>query len=115
MKIQIKKELHTKSVGELTKQLKDARNEKRIMQLDREMGKLKNTSSLSSKRVEIAVISTIINEKLIEAKLEKVNQPEEKKEVSTKAKPAAKKAMAKSASKQTASVKTSAGKGGKNE
>lgn len=65
MKSQVKKELHTKSVSELIAQLKEERNAMRLLKLDKETGKLKNTSSLTQKRVEIAVISTIINEKSV--------------------------------------------------
>ncbi|HUQ85606.1 MAG TPA: 50S ribosomal protein L29 [Candidatus Limnocylindrales bacterium] len=67
MKLNIKKELHTKSLAELRAQLKVAKEEKRVLNLDHEMGKLKNTSAVNQKRVEIAVISTIIKEKTTEA------------------------------------------------
>jgi ribosomal protein L29 len=71
MKTQIKKELHTKTVAELVTQLKDAREGLRVLRLEKEMGRLKNTSALSQKRVEIAVVNTIIREKAVEAALKK--------------------------------------------
>ncbi len=89
MKIQIKKELHAKTASELRKQLVAAHEEQRTMRLDQEMGKLKNTSSLTSKRVEIAVISTILNEKLAEEPVAKEVKKDEKKETKVKDKPAA--------------------------
>ncbi|HSW47903.1 MAG TPA: 50S ribosomal protein L29 [Candidatus Saccharimonadales bacterium] len=119
MKTQFKKELHTRTVAELTKQLKDARNEQRSMQLDREMGKLKNTSALANKRLEIAVISTIINEKLAEVKLSAEAGTDDKKNVSVKVKSVEKKVKNEKAAKvdgkkdKPASAKV--GKGGKNE
>lgn len=119
MKLTVKKELRAKSITELNKQLLDARNEQRVMKLDRQMGKLKNTSELKTKRVEIAVVNTILNEKLVEEKFANTDKPEGKKEVSVKGKTVdgktkgVKKAKAKSTIKKTASVKTTAVKGGK--
>ena len=103
MKTNQKKELHLKTIAELTKQLKQAREEQRVLKLDQQMGKIKNTSSINVKRVEIAEIKTIINEKLVEGKVE---APAEqlKKEVLAKEK---------SANKKTVSVKTTTVKGGK--
>ncbi len=71
------------------------------------MGKLKNTSSLTSKRGEIAVINTIINEKLAEARIVEVAKADDKKEVSVKVKPA----IEAKVSKKVKAVK----KGGKSE
>ncbi len=101
MKTQIKKELHNKSVTELRAQLKEAKEAQRVLRLDQEMGKLKNTSSLTNNRVEIAVISTIINEVSASEKFVEVTNMDDKKEVSKKEKPAV--------------SKTKADKGGKNE
>lgn len=86
MKTQIKKELHIKSIPELRAQLKEAKEEKRVLNLDHEMGKLKNTSAINQKRVEIAVISTIINEKTAEEKIEKIVKADSKKEATEKEK-----------------------------
>jgi len=94
MKTQIKKELHAKSLLELKKQLKDVKDEVRSLRLDKEMGKLKNSSSLSLKRAEIAVIKTIINEKSIEGKHIKITKEDDK-------------------NKKPVAVKAIAGKGGK--
>jgi len=96
MKTNYKKELHNKSITELRAQLKEVSEAVRALKLDHEMGKLKNTSSLTNKRVEIAVIKTIVNEKLLEEKIEQTVKVE-----GEKSKPASAKAIA--------------GKGGKNE
>lgn len=74
MKTNIKKDLHTKSLAELRSQLIVVKEEKRVLNLDREMGKLKNTSSINQKRVEIAVISTIIKEKTTEAEVKSAKE-----------------------------------------
>lgn len=63
MKIQTKKELHTRSIVELSKQLKDVSLDLRALRLEHEQGKVKDTRSLAAKRDEIAVIKTIIREK----------------------------------------------------
>ncbi len=110
MKTQIKKELHNRSLTELSAQLKEAKEAQRVLRLDQEMGKLKNTSSLGNNRAEIAVISTIINEKIAKDKFVEVVKADGKKEVSAKEKPAAGKAKTKSAAKATDDKK-----GGKNE
>jgi ribosomal protein L29 len=60
MKIKEKKELHLKSINELNKLLKEAHSELLTLMLDKEQNKLKNTSSLSNKRREIAVIKTVV-------------------------------------------------------
>jgi ribosomal protein L29 len=78
MKTQIKKELHTKTVAELVTQLKDARENLRVLRLEKEMGRLKNTSALSQKRVEIAVVNTIIKEKAFKENAEKEIKTEDK-------------------------------------
>jgi len=99
MKTNLKKELHAKSGADLGKQLKEGKVALAALKLDAEMSKLKNTSLLSVKRKEIAVIKTIINEKLVESRIAEEAKAEDKKEASTKVKPA----------------KVKAGKGGKNE
>lgn len=79
MKIKTKKELHDKSIADLKKLLKEASGANRLLRLDHQQGKLKNTSSLSEKRVEIAVIKTIINEKSEENKSASVKVSSDKK------------------------------------
>jgi ribosomal protein L29 len=106
MKTNIKKELHTKTIAELKKRLVEARDEQRVLKLDQEMGKIKNTSSIANKRVEIAVISTILNEKLLSEKLAAAEEVAAKKEASVKRTPAVK------AKKKSASTKASADKEG---
>jgi ribosomal protein L29 len=63
MKLKDKKELQAKDATELKKLLKDAKTAMMTLLLDKEQNKLKNTSSLSNKRREIAVIQTILREK----------------------------------------------------
>ena len=80
MKTQLKKELHAKNGTEIATQLKEAREALRVLRLDQEMGKLKNTSSLSQKKVEIAVMQTILNEKLaaeVKANEERIKEQKE--------------------------------------
>ncbi len=86
MKTQIKKELHTKTISELSKQLKDNKLELSKMKMDQKMGKLKSTSELRNKKVEIAVMSTIIKEKQMAEKLARSAATEEEKEVLVKEK-----------------------------
>ena len=69
MKLNIKKELHAKSIQELGKQLNEAKNDLRLMRFEHEQGRVKNTSAISKKKQEIAVIGTIINEKAVLAKV----------------------------------------------
>lgn len=88
MKTSIKKDLHTKTAGELSKKLSDLSEEIRVMRLDHTMGKLKNISSIGNKREEIAVAKTILREKVlsqrsaaVEAQKDKDEKKVEKKEV----------------------------------
>ena len=57
------KALHDQSVPELRKTLHDVRAELYTLRLDKNQFKLKNTSSLSTKRADVARIMTIIKEK----------------------------------------------------
>lgn len=66
MKSKEKKDLFTKSAIELTKKLKDARDELFNLKLDLSSNKLKNTKSLTVKRKEIALILTALKEKEFE-------------------------------------------------
>ena len=65
MKTKEKKDLHTKSITELRTMLKNAKDVVFTAKLEKSQNKLKNTSSLSIKRKEIAQILTIIKEKEI--------------------------------------------------
>jgi ribosomal protein L29 len=74
MKTQTKKELHVKTISELRRQLIDTKEALRALNLDKEMGKIKNTSELRAKRLEIAVVSTILNEKAAIERLVKLEK-----------------------------------------
>lgn len=63
MKVNDRKELHSKTVEELEKLLKGAYNTLSQIKLDNEQNKLKNTRSMTLTRKEIAVMMTILNEK----------------------------------------------------
>lgn len=63
MKVNDRKELHSKSVEELEKLLKESYNTLSQIKLDNEQNKLKNTQSMTLTRKEIAVMKTILNEK----------------------------------------------------
>lgn len=63
MKTKQKKELHTKTVDELTTMIKDMNKELYRSHLDHKEGKLKDTRSLYQKRKAIAVVQTIVREK----------------------------------------------------
>lgn len=63
MKSSDRKNLHTKNNGELQKDLQEARQALHTMRLDQAQFKLKNTTSLSIKRKEIAQILTVLNGK----------------------------------------------------
>ena len=60
MKSKDKKELHAKSIKELSNMIIQAKNELAGLKMDKTQNKLKNTSMLSLKRKEIAQILTII-------------------------------------------------------
>jgi ribosomal protein L29 len=98
MKTQIKKELHNKSVAELREQLKEARVTLRKLRLEKETGRLKNTSSLGAKRVETAVLQTIIREKSVKG--EEMSEVKKSKSASTKAPASAKAKAGRSANKE---------------
>lgn len=63
MKSKDKKQLQSKTVDELKESLKKNQEELSGMRLEHAQGKLKNFSSLSTKRREIAMIETIMREK----------------------------------------------------
>lgn len=64
MKLNDRKELHSKTAEELVKILKESYNTLSQIRLDNEQNKLKNTRSMTLTRKEIAVIKTILNEKV---------------------------------------------------
>lgn len=66
MKTRDKKDLFSKEKAELTKRLKDVRDELYTMKLDLTQNKLKNTKSITTKRKEIALILTALKEKELE-------------------------------------------------
>lgn len=74
MKLNIKKELHARSRQELEKQLNEAKDTLRLMRFEHEQARVKNTSSISEKKNEIAVIGTIINEKSVVEELAKTKE-----------------------------------------
>jgi ribosomal protein L29 len=63
MKSKDKKELHAKSIKELTNLLTAAKDALVNLKMDRVLNKLKNTSVLSIKRKEIAQMLTVIKMK----------------------------------------------------
>ncbi len=63
MRVNDKKELRIKTALELKKMISEARSEIRSMRLNLTQGKLKNTSALTTKRKELAITQTILNEK----------------------------------------------------
>ncbi|OGH03036.1 MAG: 50S ribosomal protein L29 [Candidatus Levybacteria bacterium RIFCSPHIGHO2_01_FULL_37_17] len=66
MKNKDKKDLFTKSEIELSKLLKDARDNLFNLRLDLSQNKLKNTKSVFLKRKEISLILTALREKELE-------------------------------------------------
>lgn len=76
MKSKDKKELHLKSIKELSNLVAGARDALAGLKLDKTQNKLKNTSILSLKRKEIAQMLTIIRLKeLAEIQLKKKGIP----------------------------------------
>lgn len=63
MKIKIRQELKNSDKAELMKRLNDSRKALAKAALDHKQFKLKNTSSLTNMRQEIAVILTTLREK----------------------------------------------------
>lgn len=63
MKMKVKQELKNSDVSELKKKLQEKQKALFDAQLDQKQFKLKNTSSLTSLRKEIAVILTLMKEK----------------------------------------------------
>lgn len=66
MKSKEKKDLHTKSVNELRTMLGEAKAALMTLKLDHSLHKLKNTTDLRRKRVDIARIQSILQEKVLE-------------------------------------------------
>lgn len=65
MKAKERKDLHTKNTNELRTLLRDARQALLVLKLDHSLHKLKNTTELKGKRVDIARIQTILAGKMI--------------------------------------------------
>lgn len=63
MKTRDKKDLHTRSIPELTKLLEEANAALFSIQLEKEQNLLKNTRSIFLKRKEIAAIKTVLRMK----------------------------------------------------
>lgn len=63
MKVNDKKELHSKDAVELRKMLKDGHELLLSLKLDREQNKLKNTRGIFNTRKNIAIIKTILRGK----------------------------------------------------
>jgi large subunit ribosomal protein L29 len=63
MKRNEKKDLHDKSQEELKKTLSEYEKEFFEMKMEKEQGKLKNTSGLTNLRKKIAIVKTIMNQK----------------------------------------------------
>ncbi len=71
MKIKDKKELRLKSIKELNNLVIQAKDALVGLKMDKTQNKLKNTSSIFSKRKEIAFLLTIIREKELIGKVQK--------------------------------------------
>lgn len=63
MKAKDKKAIREKTLGELKTHLAQVREALYLLKLDKSLGKLKNTRSISEKRKEVAQILTIMKEK----------------------------------------------------
>ncbi len=63
MKTKIRQEIKNSEVVELRKKLKDSRQALTQAMLDHKQFKLKNSSSLTTMRKEIAIILTVLKEK----------------------------------------------------
>lgn len=63
MKVKVRQEIKNSEVTELRKRLKDSRQALVQAMLDHKQFKLKNSTSLTTLRKEIAVILTILKEK----------------------------------------------------
>lgn len=78
MKTKDKKELYAKSIKELSRLVVEAKDALAGLKLDKTQNKIKNTSSLSVKRKEVAQMLTIMRLKELaeiqEAKNEKTNK-----------------------------------------
>ena len=57
------KNLHTKTVDELQKNLEDLKNDVAQLKVDRTVGKVKNVNEEKMKRKDIARIYTVLTEK----------------------------------------------------
>lgn len=67
MKTKEKKQLFEKTTAELRADLQKVKEAMHVLLLDKVQGKLKNTSSLTSKRKESALIQTVMRQKELAA------------------------------------------------
>ncbi len=72
MKTNEKKDLQTKTKGELVKLVQDAKAVLMNLKLDHQQNKLQNTSEISNTRKRIAVLLTMLQGKPADAKVEEV-------------------------------------------
>ena len=63
MKIKEKTQIKGKTIAEIKNDIVKAKDDLRSLLLDKSQGKVKNTSSLSRKRKEIAILLTVMREK----------------------------------------------------
>lgn len=85
MKINDKKELHTKTASELKKMLQDGHELLLSLKLDQSQNKLKNTRGIFNTRKNIAIIKTILKGKEGEVEQPAVTAETPEKEVEKKA------------------------------
>ncbi|MBF8250265.1 MAG: ribosomal protein [Candidatus Levybacteria bacterium] len=78
MKSKDKKELHSKSIKELSNLVAGAKDVLAGLKLDKTQNKLKNTSQLTGKRKEIAQMLTVIRMKELQEEMEGKNEKTKK-------------------------------------
>ncbi len=69
MKKEQKKELRTKTVDELIKELRDLRSEVAKLKIEMKTGKIEDTNAFYKKKKDIARVLTYLSEKREEAKI----------------------------------------------
>lgn len=74
MKTKQKKDLHSKTIQEITTLIKQAKNELFSLQMEKAKNKLKNTQAIFTKRKEIAIMATLLRGKEILAQESKVKE-----------------------------------------
>ena len=63
MRTKVKKEMHTKTAGELKELVKQGRSELFTLTMDYTQRKLKDTAAIKRKRKDIAILLTVLKEK----------------------------------------------------